>query len=57
MPQLCECVIYSLRSRLALAKRQSGRRIELMGNFIAKIKNWLGMDKKPDAPKHDTDAP
>jgi hypothetical protein len=39
-----------------LAKRHSGRRIEPMGNFVAKIKKWLGLGKKPDAPKHDTDA-
>jgi len=27
-----------------------------MSDLIAKIKKLLGMDKKPDAPKHDTDA-
>jgi len=28
-----------------------------MNDLIAKIKKWLGMDKKPDASKHDTGAP
>jgi len=24
----------------------------LMSNLIAKIRQWLGLDKKPDDPKH-----
>jgi len=28
-----------------------------MNDLIAKIKKLLGLDKKPDVPKHDTDAP
>jgi len=28
-----------------------------MSDLIAKIKKWLGMDKKKDAPMHDSDAP
>ena len=29
----------------------------LMGNLIAKIRQWLGLEKKSDAPKHGSDAP
>jgi len=28
-----------------------------MGNLMAKIRQWLRLGKKPDAPKHDTDTP
>jgi hypothetical protein len=27
--------------------------IAVVGNLIAKIRKWLGMDKTPDPPKHD----
>jgi hypothetical protein len=32
--------------RFRLAKRRSRRSIGPMGNLIAKIKKWLGLDKK-----------
>jgi len=28
-----------------------------MASLIAKIRKWLRLGKKPDATKHDTDAP
>jgi len=31
--------------------------IASMGNLVAKIRQWLRLGKKPDAPKHGTGAP
>jgi len=31
--------------------------IDPMGNLIAKIRRWLGLEKKSDTPKHGSDAP
>jgi hypothetical protein len=42
--------------RFRLAKRCSRHGIAPMGNWIAKIKKWLGLDKKQNARKHGAGA-
>jgi hypothetical protein len=46
-----------LRSAPSRGVRESGRMIGPMGNLIAKIRQWLGLEKKSDPPQHGSDAP